>query len=193
MPDEADTNITKRLNQMQQGGHVDIAELYRLVESELRKIADAQLRQEPAGNSLRATAVVDDAFLKLVGGPPRKWTNRKEFFCYAAHVVREIAVDHARKRLAAKRGGGDRPVPIDSVAEPTYDPRSDERIVNLHEALTWLQDQHPNLAEVVELLHFGRWTQEQAATEVLGVSVETVRRRWRMAKALLYEQLSEGE
>ena len=165
-------------------------ELFRLVEGELRRTAQASLSQERPGHSLQTTVLIDEAFQRLVGGPGRTWEDRAQFYRCAARAMREILVDHARQRAAGKRGGGARPGSLDQVPEPAdRKPLDPLTLLALHEALDKLAVTNPEYSQIVELHHFGGWELKQIAEEVLSVSYKTVKRRWRMAKVLLYREL----
>jgi RNA polymerase sigma-70 factor (ECF subfamily) len=187
-------DVTTLLGLANQGDESAKEALYRLVEGELRKRARARLRQEQSPHLLQTTMLVDDAFLKLVGGSNLTWTNRSQFYCLAAKVMRQILVDEARHRTATKRGGGDAAVPLHAVPEPADrtgpDPVS---LLALHEAMTRLAETRPELSEVVELHHFGGWDLKQIADEVLRVPYPTIKRRWKLAQSLLFRVLSGGD
>jgi RNA polymerase sigma factor (TIGR02999 family) len=188
----ASCDITTLLGRAGRGDPQAQAELYGRVQAELRKRARAQMRNEPPTPTLQTTVLVDDAFLRLVGDRDLVWADRAQFYCCAARVMRELLVDAARRRAAAKRGS--RPAPLDRVAEPA-DPRCPDPLdlLAVHEALERLAGTHPELIEVVELHYFNGWDLKQIAEEILGVPYITVRRRWRRAKALLHRELSGGD
>jgi RNA polymerase sigma factor (TIGR02999 family) len=158
-----------------------------LVYDELRRIAARQIRGERAGHTLQATAIVHEAFLRLNEPGAFHWPSRAHFFSFAAHLVRRILVDHARKRNRAKRGGRLEPVTLAEAGELAVVRRPD--LVALDDALTSLEAIDPQKAAVVELRFFGGLTLEEIA-EQLGVSSEIVGRQWRRAKAWLYKELS---
>jgi RNA polymerase sigma-70 factor (ECF subfamily) len=169
-------------------------ELFRQVERELRSRAHARLRRERAQHDLQTTALVDDAFLKLVGDRQMAWENRSQFYCCAARVMRQILVDDARLRAAQKRGGGERPARLhrsaDLVDRTCADPLT---VLALHEALTKLAEQYPELIQIVELHHFGGWDLKDIAEDILHLPYIAVRRRWAMAKALLHREIGGGD
>jgi RNA polymerase sigma factor (TIGR02999 family) len=161
--------------------------LYRLVENELRTRAHVQLRRGARAPDMQTTMLVNDAFLKLVGGSRVNWEDRAHFYRMAARVMRDMIVDEARRRAAVKRGGGVEPAPLDAVGEPADRTASDPSIaLALHDALNTLAATNPELVAVVELHHYGGWELKQIASEILGVSYATVKRRWEKARALLY-------
>jgi RNA polymerase sigma factor (TIGR02999 family) len=186
-------DVTTLLRLARDGERNAQEELYRLVEGELRRRAKACLRHERPGHDLQTTVLVDDAFVQLVGSNNMTWENRSHFYTIAAKVMRQMLVDEARQRAAAKRGGGDHPVPLDRVPEPAGRDQADPLAVlalHLHETLTKLAEHHPELVQVVELHHFAGWDLKQIAENILGVPYGTVKRRWQRALALLHREMS---
>ena len=166
-------------------------QLYDLVYGELKRLARIQLSRERAGHTLQPTALVNEAYLKLVDQTRAEWQNRSQFFAVASRAIRRILVDHARHRLRQKRGAGAEKLPIeftDNVAAPG--PSTD--LVALDEALTRLREEDPVKFDVVEMRFFGGLNNQEIAT-VLGVSSRTVDRHWRYSKAWLYRALSESD
>jgi RNA polymerase sigma factor (TIGR02999 family) len=187
-------DVTTLLGLASQGDARAQAALYRLVEGELRRRARARLRHERPPHELQTTVLVDDAFVKLVGDRNVTWQNRAHFYCLAARVMRELLVDEARRRAADKRGGGEGPASLDGVAEPVGRAGPDPlTVLALHEALTALAATEPELAQVVDLHHFGGWDLKQVADDILHVPYATVKRRWQKARALLYRALNGGD
>ena len=171
-------------------GSGDEAALTRLAEHvypELRRMARRYMKSESQGNSMQATALVHEVYLRLVDVSKVEWRARAQFFAMAAQMMRRILVDAARARGADKRGGLAPKVNIDET--PLLSPAPDRSILALDEALTAFSELAPRQAKVVELRYFGGLTIEETA-EVLGVSVDTAKRDWRMAKAWLLAQLS---
>lgn len=164
-----------------------------VVYEHLRRIAGAQLRHEIAGHSLQATALVHEAYLRLVDQRQVHWRNRAHFFGVAASLMRRILVDHARARLARKRGGGLERITLhgDEVA-PTVESPSGIDVLALHESLRRLAAFSPRQERIVELRYFGGLTIEEAA-EVIGVSEATLVREWTIAKAWLRADLSDPQ
>ena len=156
------------------------------VYGELHRLAGAHLRRERADHSLPPTALVHEAYLKLVDQKRVRWQNRAHFFAIAAQTMRRILIDHARSRRYEKRGGGARALPLDEAALLT-DERAGE-LVALDEALAALEKVDPRKARVVELRYFGGLSVEEAA-EVLKVSPDTVGREWRRARAFLLREM----
>lgn len=158
-----------------------------VVYDDLREIAHRQLQREATGHTLRTTALVHEAYLRLASSEDLCWRDRAHFFAVASGVMRHILVDHARRR-AAKRRGGDR-IRVERETLPG-DPGIDLDLLALDEALTELTDHHARMGQVVELRFFGGLTREETA-EVLDVSVRTVERDWTRARAYLYDRLAD--
>jgi RNA polymerase sigma factor (TIGR02999 family) len=167
--------------------HLD--RLLPLVYDELRRVAHRQLGRERAGHTLSTTALVHEAYLRLVDQTRARWVDRAHFFAVAAGVMRRILVDYARRFRAAKRGGDAQRVDLDLV-EVSLEERS-EMLINLDEALGRLAELNPRLSQVVEYRFFGGMTEEETA-EALGVTDRTVRRDWIKAKAWLSRELHDS-
>jgi RNA polymerase sigma factor (TIGR02999 family) len=164
------------------------ARLVPLVYEELRRIAAHRLRHERPGHTLQATALVNEAYLRLVGQTAR-WQNRAQFFGVASQLMRRILVDYARTQKRIRRGGKkQRRVSLDEILLIAPD-RTDE-LLDVHELLSRLEKLDARQGRIVELRYFGGLTLEEAA-EVLGVSVKTVMRDWTIVKAWLYGELKE--
>jgi RNA polymerase sigma factor (TIGR02999 family) len=163
-----------------------LEELTPRVYRELRRMAGSLMRSERAGHTLQPTALVHEAYLKLVDIKNVDWEHRAHFFAVAAQVMRRILLDAARKRSTAKRGGGAGVVNLDEIGE--LGAARGKEIVALDEALDLLARDEPRKAKVVELRFFGGHT-EQEISKVLGVSVDTVTRDWRFARAWLRSQM----
>jgi RNA polymerase sigma-70 factor, ECF subfamily len=159
-----------------------------LVYDELRRIAARQLGQERAAHTLRATALVNEAYLRLSTHAGFEWPSRGHFFSFATRLIRRILVDYARNRNRAKRGGQSEQVDLDEVTEPALEKSPD--LVALDEALSRLERIDPRKGAVVELRYFAGLSIEETARH-LGVSAETVSRDWRYAKAWLYKALQQ--
>jgi RNA polymerase sigma factor (TIGR02999 family) len=166
-------------------------DLLPLVYDELRRLACRRLEREVPGQTLQATALVHEAYLRLVGGDPgRRWDGRAHFFAAAAEAMRRILVDRARARRRLKRGGCSRRVDIDMAAVPLDAPGDD--LIVLDEALTDLGRDDPLCARLVALRFFAGLTQAEAA-ETLGLSSRTADRHWAYARAWLYDRLRRSE
>ena len=183
----ATPNITQLLVAWNQGDQEALAQLTPLVYRELHRLAHGYLAGERRGHVLQTTALVNEAFVRLIDWKQVEWQNRAHFFGVAATLMRHILVQFARERQAAKRGGQDLQVTLsEAVSAGT---RHNPDLVALDDALTALEKLDPRQARTVELRFFGGLSLEEAA-EVLRVSVSTVRRDWRMAQAWLHQQLS---
>ena len=158
-----------------------------LVHEELRMVARAYMARERPGHTLQATALVNEAYLRLIDVKHVRWQNRAHFFAMSARVMRRILVDFARAHGNDKRGGGLQRVSLDGNA--LLAPQAEEDVVALDQALQELEKVHPRKSQVVELRFFGGLTFEEAA-EALHVSLDTVKRDWRFAKVWLLRELS---
>lgn len=187
---EEPQDVTRLLIEWSKGDKLVLEELFPLVYGELQKIARRYLRGENRAITLQTTALVHEAYLKLIDQNRVQWQNRAHFFGIAAQAMRRILLDNARRRLAGKRGQGARHVSIDSGKIDISDERA-AGLVDLDEALVRLQEVDPDKARIVELRYFGGLSIEEAA-EVLGVSVATVNRGWRTARAWLHSELTHG-
>jgi len=179
--------LTQLLIAWSDGSREALDELFPLVYDELRRIARRHMRRERAGHTLQTTALVNDAYLRLIDQTQVRWQNRAHFFAIAAQMMRRILVDHARERAVEKRGGGARHVPLDD-ALVVSDAKAAE-LVALDDALKSLAEIDPRRAEVVELRYFGGLSNDEIA-EVLNVHANTVTRDWNMARAWLYKELN---
>jgi RNA polymerase sigma factor (TIGR02999 family) len=169
------------------GERLSSDQLLDLVYDELRKLAAQKMGREAPGQTLQATALVHEAWLRLGGDHQPAWENRAHFFAAAAEAMRRILIDKARRRNALSRGGSPEKVPLDTVDIPAE--MEDEQILALHEALDRLAKHDPPKAELVKLKFFVGLSLEEAA-EVLGLSVPTVRRHWAYARAWLYRDIT---
>jgi RNA polymerase sigma factor (TIGR02999 family) len=178
--------ITQLLAAWSSGDETAMDQLMPLVYGELRRIARRYMAGQRAGHTLQTTALIHEAYLKLVGQGERRWQNRAHFFGVAAQAMRHILVDYARARHADKRGGEAQAVSLDEATAKAGTQAAE--IVALDDALRRLAEVAPRQSRVVELRYFGGLNVEEAA-EVLKVSPETVTRDWRMAKAWLLRDL----
>lgn len=186
MPTPEPQRLTQLLVAWSDGDQKALDELFPLVYDELRQVARRQMRRERPGHTLRTTALVNDAYLRLVDQREVRWQNRAHFFAIAARMMRRILVDHARAKRYEKRGGGAAHVPLEEAAVLAHGREGE--IVALDEALTALAEIDPRRARVVELRYFGGLSNEEIG-EVLKVSPNTVTRDWNMARAWLYQEL----
>ncbi|HEX7778815.1 MAG TPA: sigma-70 family RNA polymerase sigma factor [Vicinamibacterales bacterium] len=165
-------------------------QLVPLVHAELRRLARRYIRRERAGHTLQTTALINEAYLRLVDAKGVNWQNRVHFFGVSARIMRRVLVDFARERGSRKRGGGDRRVPLEEARLVAVAP--DEDLVALDEALNALGAVDPRKSRTIELRFFGGLSIEEAA-RVLAVSSETVKRDSRLAKAWLLRWLTDRE
>ena len=183
--------VTRLLEEACAGDPRAAAGLLPLVYDQLRALAGRRMRQERAGQTLQATALVHEAYLRLVGpGGGRNWDGRHHFFAAAARAMRCILVDRARKGGRLRNGAGMKRVDFDPAAL-TVDEPPDE-LVALDEALSMLAQAHPEKARLVELRYFAGLTIEEAAA-ALGIGTSTADRHWAFARAWLYRQMAEAE
>jgi RNA polymerase sigma-70 factor, ECF subfamily len=178
--------LTQLLIAWSDGSREALDELLPLVYDELRRIARRHMRRERKGHTLQTTALVNDAYLRLIDQTQVRWQNRAHFFAIAAQIMRRILVDHARARIAEKRGGGAGHVAFDEALD-VADAKAAE-LVALDDALKALSEIDPRRAQVVELRHFGGMSNEEVA-QVLKIHTNTVTRDWNMARAWLYREL----
>jgi RNA polymerase sigma factor (TIGR02999 family) len=182
------SDIARTLAAMEQGDPNAASQLLPLVYKELRKLAAQRLAQEKPGQTLEATALVHEAYLRLVGGDnAQAWNSRGHFFAAAAEAMRRILVEQARRKRRLKRGGSRARLDLDDV-EITIDGPSDD-VVTLDNALTSLAAKHPEKAELVKLRYFAGLTVSEAA-RVLGISTSTADRHWTYARAWLYREVA---
>ena len=182
-PDE----ITRLLIAWNQGDQRARDELTPLIYDELRRLARGLLRHERPGHTLQPTALVHEAFLRLIDQSQVNWQNRAHFFGAAARLMRQILINHAEARRAAKRGGEAERVSLNDVDHST--PRQEIDLIALDEALQRLERLDPQQGRIVELRYFSGLTIEEIA-EVIGVSPATVKRDWNLARAWLRRELS---
>lgn len=184
------TDLTRILSQIEQGDPAAADQLLPLVYDELRKLAAARLAIEKPGQTLQATALVHEAYVRLVGGESTmKWDSRGHFFAAAAEAMRRILVDKAREKRALKRGGGRvQRVDFDDAVTIQQDPSRDDQLLALDIALDRLQQQDPVKAELVKLRYFAGLTGAQAA-EALGIGISTADKYWAYAKVWLRSEM----
>jgi RNA polymerase sigma-70 factor, ECF subfamily len=180
-------DVTLLLNQTVEGNELAGEQLFLVVYEELRKLAADYLRKERSNHTLQATALVNEAYLRLINWEKVSWQNRAHFFSVAAQVMRNILVDYARRKKSAMRGGNLERVTLDERVGFFQVPEID--LVNLDDALNELARLSERQSKIVELRFFGGLTIEEAA-ETLKVSEMTVKRDWNFSKAWLYEKLN---
>lgn len=181
-------DVTRLLLSWNCGEKKALNELVPIIHGELRGLAAARLRRERRDHTLQPTALVHEAYLRLVDQTRVQCQNRAQFFAIAANLMRQILVDHARRRLAAKRGGGNK-APIEEAADVAQGQEVD--LLALDEALGDLARRDPRQSRIVELRFFGGLTEDEIA-DLLDVSPITVKRDWRIARAVLHHQLGGG-
>jgi RNA polymerase sigma factor (TIGR02999 family) len=178
-------DLTRLLNSASDGGRISAEELLPLVYQELRRVAAGKIASELGGQTLQATALVHEAWLR-VGGEGQGWQNRWHFFSAAAEAMRRILIDRARRRQAERHGGKLQRVDAD-VVEITA-PAGEEELFEVHEALDRLAREHPQKAELVKLRYFVGLTIPEAA-DVLGISIPTAERHWAIARVWLFREI----
>jgi RNA polymerase sigma factor (TIGR02999 family) len=180
-------DVTQMLIDWSSGDKAALDKLIPIIYQELRSLARHYMSHERPGHTLQTTALVNEAYLRLIGQRDVKWQNRAHFFGVAAQMMRRILVDHARSINCGKRGSGALKVSLEEVA--LLSEERAEEVLMLHEALTSLEALDPRKSRIVELRYFGGLTVEEVA-EILGTSPVTVMRDWRAAKAWLYRAIS---
>lgn len=181
--------ITQLLNEFGQGNKLVLNEILPLVYNELRKISSKYLRDEYRNHTFQTTELVHEAFIKLIGDENISWESRAHFFGIAANSMRQILVDHARKRTAKKRGEGKLIIPLEGALEVSN--QSDEQIIALDEALKKLETIEERACRIVELRFFSGLTIEETAHS-LNISPATAKRDWNFAKAWLYKEIKKN-
>jgi len=182
-------NVTQLLQDWSQGNQQALEELLPLIYNELRKMAHSFLYRERTGHTLQTTALVHEAYLKLIDQKDARWQNRSHFFAIAAQAMRRILIDSARRHAAMKRGGPQEKLSLDEVPDLSQEPNT--KLLALDEALNALAEIDPEQSRIVELRYFGGLTIEETA-EVMKSSPATVKREWAMARAWLHQTLTEN-
>ena len=180
-------DVTSLLRKLADGNDQAAGELIPVIYEELHRLAVSHLRRERRDHTLQPTALVHEAYIKLVAQRNADWQSRNHFFAVASKLMRRILVDYARRHFRAKRGGGQAKLSLDEA--PIASPDRPGRMLALDESLTRLEKLDARQARIVELRYFGGLTIEEVA-QVLGVSPTTVRREWTSAKAWLYGELT---
>ena len=187
MAEKPQHQITQLLAEWSGGNQAALDELYPLVYEELHRLARRYMSRERKGHTLQTTALINEAYVRLVDQRNVRWANRSHFFAISAQIMRRILIDHARRHAYAKRGGGAQQVSLEEVAMVAREAGSD--LIKLDEALKILAKMDPRRCHVVELRYFGGLSNEEIAG-VLKVSENTVTRDWNLARAWLYQQLT---
>jgi len=186
--------VTRLLREVKAGDADAMNKLVDMVYSELSKIARRKMKGERKDHTLDATALVHEAFLRLVDAKDRDWQSRTHFFGIAANTMRQILVDYARRHKAGKRGGKERNISLDSFAEMPLEfisvmqTQDYPQLLTLDKALSELQNLDPQQGRLVELRFFAGLTEEQAA-EVMGISLQQAKREWRLARTWLLREM----
>jgi len=184
-------HITRILSAVEQGDPQAAEELLPLIYGELRKLAAQKMAGENAGHTLQATALVHEAYLRLVGGQnAQSWNSRGHFFAAAAEAMRRILVERARRNMRVRHGGGRKKLDLDQLDLAREEPAA--KVLALNEALERLTAEDPDAAEIVKLRYFAGLTLEEAAA-ARDISLRTASRHWSYAKAWLYQQLIEPD
>ena len=179
--------VTQLLLDWSRGDQAALNKLLPLVHEELRRLAHHYMRAESPNHTLQTSALVNEAYLRLVDQGDTHWQNRAHFFGIAAQVMRHILIDHARAQRRLKRGGDVQHVPLDEAV--VMAPERADELIALDEALTQLEEADPRRSKVVELRYFGGLSIEETA-EVLKVNPTTINRDWRWARAWLYRAVT---
>lgn len=180
------SDVTQILERVVRGDAKAAEELLPCVYDELRRLAAHKMSLQPPGQTLQATALVHEAYLRLLGNEERRWQGRRHFFGAAAEAMRHILIDRARRRLRAKHGEKAERVPLDDVE--VIAPAQDEIVLQLDEALELLAKTSPEQAEIVKLRFFAGFTEPEIA-EILNLSERSVQRQWSYAKAWLFDRI----
>jgi RNA polymerase sigma-70 factor, ECF subfamily len=179
--------ITRLLLEMREGNPEAAPNLIPLVYEQLRRTARSLLRNERGDHTLQPTALVNDALMRLIGKECLEWQSRAQFFAVSSKIMRHILIDHARAHGADKRGGEFQKISLDHVF--AYDWRQADSFLSLNQALDRLQEFDPRLCSVVEMRFFAGMTEEEIS-DVLKVSVRTVKRDWQFARDWLYREMT---
>jgi len=186
MADPIPADVTQLLGKWGAGDRAALDQMIPLVYEELRRMAHGHMAQERAGHTMQATALVNEVYLKLKNERASTWTNRAQFFAIAAQMMRRILVDHARQHARAKRGGGAQQVTLDDAMLVSNDNASE--MLAIDEALEKLEQLDKRKSQVAVMRFFAGLTVEETA-EALAISIETVARDWRFARAWLRNEL----
>jgi len=183
------SDASRILNDLEAGRPVDLAALFPAVYDDLRRIAARHLAAERAGHTLQPTALVHEAYVRLLGNQPLGWRGKAQFYGAAAEAMRRILIDHARGKARQRRGGGRVRLPLD--AAELAQPENVSEILSVDEAIRRLEEQDPRMAEIVKLRFFAGLSHEETA-ETLGITERTVYREWQLARAWLQQRLDEA-
>ena len=184
---QSNATVTELLAKARSGDSSALANVFPLIYDELHRLAQRQLQREPDGHTLSPTALVHEAYMRLIDYSRMEWNNRAHFLAVAATAMRRILVDHARSHRSMKRGGAVRHVPIEGVELGTEERA--ELLIAVDEALVRLKEIDPRQAQVVECRFFGGMTEEETA-EALGIGLRTAKRDWAKAKSWLHREIA---
>ena len=179
-------DVTRILQAVEQGDSKAAEDLLPVVYAELRRLAAHKMSLLPPGQTLQATALVHEAYLRLLGNEDKRWESRRHFFSAAAEAMRHILIDRARRRSRARHGAGAEKLPVEEVEIAA--PAKDEIILQLDEALEALAKTSPEQVEIVKLRFYAGFTEPEIA-EILNLSERSVQRQWSYAKAWLFERI----
>ena len=183
------SDVTQIISAIERGDPNAAEELLPLVYGELRRLAAAKLAKEKPGQTLQATALVHEAYVRFVQGADlRHWDSRGHFFAAASEAMRRILIERARRRQRVKHGGGTAPLDLDIHCPANYE--TPERLLSIDEALAKLEREQPQIAQLVKLRYFVGMSMKETG-QLLGISAATVKRRWAFARAFLFEELSD--
>ena len=186
-PEAARSQITKLLLAWSAGDNGAMEQLMQLVNQELHAAAQRAMRREPVGHTLQPTALVNEAYLRLVDQSRANWKNRAQFYGVAANMMRRILVDHARSRSSARRGDGERAISLDELRDAAPSTNQIDMLA-LSDALDRLGEIDPDQVRIVELRYFTGMNIDETA-EILGISPATVKRQWALARSFLHREL----
>ncbi|MHC4560491.1 MAG: sigma-70 family RNA polymerase sigma factor [Planctomycetota bacterium] len=186
------SEVTRILAAIEQGDVQAVDELFPLVYQELRQLAAQRFRKELPGQTLQATALVHEAYLRLVGAEEQNWSGRGHFFAAAAEAMRRILIENARRKQRLRHGGGHKRIPLDDAVMAKDNDTSADELIAMDVALEKLAKEDPVKAELVKLRYFAGLTVEQAA-EILEISRATAVRYWTYARAWLFDEIKEGD
>ncbi len=181
-----DKDITELLLDWRKGDQMALDQLIPMVHNELRRMARNYMRRQNPGHTLQTTALVNEAFIRLVDSNRVNWQDRNHFYAVSAQLMRRILVDSARRRNSLKRGGDQVMVTLDDNADVAISRQDD--VLALDEAMSRLAKMDPRQSQIVEMRYFGGLTEEEIAA-ILGVSSRTVRRDWNLARAWLFREI----
>ena len=186
------SDVTLILAAIEQGDIQAVDRLFPLIYQELRRLAAQRMRKEKPGQTLQATALVHEAYLRLVGGDKQHWASRRHFFSAAAEAMRRILIENARRKKSLRHGGGRQRLAIDKLVLQSDNPAAADDLIALDEALENLSEKDKVKADLVKLRYFAGLTGEQAA-EVLGISPSTADRYWSYARCWLRLEIDKGD